>query len=122
MISSINVKNYWCEFEKLFFERIKPIDDHDYEYWLNLKNLSDKLTPANIRPYGKWFESHFPNEKMSCISYTGIILVSKEDILKRPKEFYINLLNEHLFENAEVVHYTERSWKNIFSISNVNKL
>jgi hypothetical protein len=59
---------------------------------------------------------------MNCISFTGIILVSKEDILKRPKEFYINLFKEHLFENAEVVHYSERSWKNIFSISDKKRL
>ena len=86
------------------------------------KNSNTELTPANIRPYGKWFEAKFPNEVMSCISFTGIIAVTKEDILKRPKKFYIDLLNEHLFENAEVVHYSERSWKNIFSISDENIL
>jgi hypothetical protein len=81
------------------------------------KNPSDDLTPASIRPYGKWFKSHFPNEDITCLSATGIILASKEDILKRPKEFYVKLFEEHLFENTEVVHYSERSWKTIFSIS-----
>jgi hypothetical protein len=86
------------------------------------KNSNDNLTPATIRPYGKWFESHFPNEKMRFASFNGIVLASKEDILKRPKDFYINLLNELSFVNPEVGHYIERSWKNIFSIPDNNKL
>jgi hypothetical protein len=86
------------------------------------KNSSDNLVPAGIRPYGKWFKSHFPNEEIKCISYNGVMLVKKEDILKRSKEFYMNLFKEHLFENTEVVHYSERSWKNIFSISDKNLL
>ena len=80
------------------------------------KNPETALTPALDRPLGKWFEKRFPGESISYVSYTGIFAASKRDILKRPRSFYERLLNEHLHTNAEVVHYSERLWKNIFSI------
>jgi len=80
------------------------------------KNSDTKLTPALDRPLRNWFEKRFPNESITCVSYTGIFAVSREDIRKKPKEFYEDLFQEHLYTNPEVVHYSERLWKNIFSI------
>ena len=80
------------------------------------KNNDTKLEPSLYRPYKKWFDHRFPDEKISCISYAGISAASRESIRRRSVEFYKELLAEHSVKNGEVVHYSERSWKNIFSI------
>lgn len=80
------------------------------------KNSDKKLVPSLYRPYKRWFGHRFPDEKISCISSKGILAASRESIRRRSVEFYKELLVEHSKRNAEVVHYSERSWKNIFSI------
>lgn len=80
------------------------------------KNSDTTLMPALDRPLRNWFEKRFPNESITFVSYTGIFAASREDIRKKPKEFYEALFREHLHTNPEVVHYSERLWKNIFSI------
>jgi hypothetical protein len=80
------------------------------------KNPDSSLTPSEDRPLRSWFEKRFEGDSMNCVSFTGIIAVSRDDILKRPKEFYEGLYREHSHTNPEVVHYSERVWKNIFSI------
>ena len=75
-----------------------------------------ELTPAAIRPLGKWFEAHFPGEKYDCVSNAGIVSASREGIHKRPKEFYQGLLNEVSIPSPEAGHFTERTWANTFSI------
>jgi hypothetical protein len=75
-----------------------------------------ELTPAAIRPLGKWFEAHFPGEKHECVSFYGIVSASRESIHKRPKEFYQGLLNEVSIPSPEAGHFTERTWANTFSI------
>jgi hypothetical protein len=82
------------------------------------KNPDTRLDKSEYRPLAVWFSKHFPNESPTCMSYNGIMAVTRESIQKRPIEFYKNLLDEHSFKNAEVVHYSERTWKNIFSIDN----
>ncbi len=81
------------------------------------KNPESRLTLSADRPLGKWFEKRFSGEALDCVSFTGILAATREDIHKRSKEFYNSLLEEHKHTNPEVVHYTERLWKNIFSIS-----
>ena len=80
------------------------------------KNKDTALEPSLYRPYKRWFEHRFPDEKIGCITYAGISAASRESIKRRSVEFYKELLVEHSIKNAEVVHYSERSWKNIFSI------
>ena len=84
------------------------------------KNPQAHIEPSKERPMHKWFYKHFGNEKVNCVSYKGIILASRTDIKKRPKEFYQNLIKELSSPNPEVVHYTERTWKHIFSIEDKN--
>jgi len=79
-------------------------------------NTNTKTTPAEIRPYGKWFEKRFNNEPIKSISFTGIFAALNEDIIKRTKSFYINLLNEVSSKDPEAAHYIERSWSSIVSI------
>lgn len=104
------------------------------EYFFSLNNwvttnaenrqlhTESQLVPSKIRPLGKWFEHHFPGEDFSTISFWGVLAVSREDIRKRPVEFYKKLLEELNYKDPEVGHYIERSWKTVFSIDNSNVL
>lgn len=79
------------------------------------RNPESILTPANIRPFGKWYQNKFGNLKTTYVSYAGILGIHKKDILKRPKSFYEKLLEEvNVSSNPEVGHYIERSWQAIF--------
>jgi len=80
------------------------------------KNPDSSLTPSVDRPLRSWFEKRFDGDTVNCVSFTGIMAVSRDDIRKRTKEFYEGLYKEHAYTNPEVVHYSERVWKNIFSI------
>lgn len=80
------------------------------------KNPNENLEKSKYRPFGKWFETHFPGEKLTCVSYNGIIAATRKSIQKRSLDFYKTLLDEHSTPNPEVVHYSERAWETIFSI------
>ena len=69
------------------------------------------LVPAHIRPFGKWYEHHFPGEQIKSSSFFGLMAISREHIHRRPKSFYENLLSQvDKHKNAEAPHYIERSW------------
>lgn len=84
-------------------------------------NSESQLLPSKIRPLGKWFEHHF-SEEFKAVSFYGIVAVSREDIRKRPVEFYKKLLEEVSHKDTEVVHYLERVWKTVFSIDDAHTL
>jgi len=80
-------------------------------------NDETKTELAGIRPYGKWFDAHFPNfnTKGSIISYGGIFSVSREDIRNHPKSYYQDLIKElSNSSNPEAGHFFERAWYAIF--------
>lgn len=80
-----------------------------------LVNPETKLEASRIRPYGKWYEHHFDGVDIEYVSYSGIFAVSREDILKKSKRYYENLIEElSRSSNPEVGHYFERSWVAIF--------
>jgi hypothetical protein len=79
-----------------------------------------KLEPASIRPFGNWVKARFPGKSLTCMSYRGVLAVSRKDIYKKPLEYYKKLLEELQFKNSEVVHYFERAWPLVFSISDEN--
>lgn len=78
-------------------------------------NNESKLSPALLRPYGKWFNYHFGNIKVNYWCIHGIFSINKYDILKhninRYKKLLFGLQNH---SNPEVGHYIERSWAAIF--------
>lgn len=81
----------------------------------NRKKSGGVLTPSAIRPYGAWFAANIGGEIHEYIAYNSIFAVSRADILQRPREFYMNLLDElNYMENPETGHYMERSWLSIF--------
>jgi hypothetical protein len=102
-----NVKNDLYNFEK---------DHHIASSGDNvIINSEEVLTKANIRPFGKWYEHHFKNININCVSYYSILGIHKKHILQHPKEFYENLIKElEVSSNPEVGHYFERSWNAIF--------
>jgi hypothetical protein len=92
------------------------LDDYQSTTDENKKiNPGLKLEPARIRPYGKWYYNKFNDIKTYYIPYSGIIAISKKDILQKPKSYYKSLLDELSYSsNPEVGHYFERSWEAIF--------
>jgi hypothetical protein len=82
------------------------------------RNPGTALVPAAIRPFGNWIKAHFPGESLKCIGYRGIVAASREDIQKRPRQFYESLIAELQVQNPEVGHYIERAWPLILSVDN----
>ena len=81
------------------------------------KNQESQLNMAPFRPMGEWFRNRMEGESIRCVSFRGVVAVSREDIHKRPISFYQTLLDDlSVSSNPEVGHYTERLWTNIFSI------
>jgi hypothetical protein len=78
-------------------------------------NPENKLCPAIIRPFGKWFQYHFGNIIVKYYCMQGILSIHKFDIIKHPIGRYEQLLNAVArHSNPEVGHYIERAWGAIF--------
>jgi len=80
-------------------------------------NDESKLEPAFVRPFGKWYEIHFPdkNPDLYFYSYNGIIAISRRDIQGHPPSHYKKFLKQlQNASNPEAGHYVERSWVSIF--------
>lgn len=82
----------------------------------NYPHSGAELSPAKIRPFGKWFDDKFGNIVIQHVSYFGIIAIHKKDILQHPKTYYEKLYTEFDDESAnpEVGHYFERAWEAVF--------
>jgi hypothetical protein len=81
-------------------------------------NPSTIVTQANIFPYGKWCEDKF-DKPIKYFSGSGIISASRENILKKTKEYYIKFYNElDNSLNPEEGFYNELSWSETFNLSN----
>jgi len=73
------------------------------------------MSKAEIRPFGKWYETYFPNIDIYAVNYQTIFAVSREHILNRSKKSYeklIKLVDRH--KNEESAHYFERAMLAIF--------
>lgn len=78
-------------------------------------NNENKLLLANIRPFGKWYDSHFKDIVIHYVSFSGIFAVSREHIRQHPKSYYEKFIKElNTSSNPEVGHYFERSWNAVF--------
>jgi len=81
----------------------------------NVGMNSRSMIEADIRPFGKWYEEHFPNIDIHAVTFSGVFSVSKQHIHEHSANYYRNLINEFPFHrNPEVGHYFERSWIAIF--------
>jgi len=74
-----------------------------------------KMKLSEPRPFGKWFQKHFPRINVYYVSYTGIMALSKKHIHQHPKSYYENFIKElEGHPNPEVGHYFERAWLAVF--------
>jgi hypothetical protein len=68
-------------------------------------------TLAEIRPFGAWYEKHFPGEQTKKSTFFGVMAISREHIHKKPKSFYESLLKEVSTDKFhEASHFIERAW------------
>lgn len=80
-------------------------------------NTSTTMKLSGIRPFGKWYESVFnkENKDSKCFTQNSIFGLTKDTILKKPKSYYIDLMNQvDGHSNPETGHFIERSWETIF--------
>jgi len=78
-------------------------------------NPERQLTPANIRPFGKWYDHFFGNRHVTANQLWGIFSISKKDIHQYHSSYYEELFREFGdSSNPEVGHYFERSWAAVF--------
>jgi len=102
-----------------------PVGDVMYDFHMDKWETSSSMNKdpqvdndmllSPIRPFGKWYRSVFGNKKVNHLSYYGIFAVSREEILKNPREKYIEIIkfvDSH--PNPEAGHYIERSWTSLF--------
>jgi len=97
----------------LKFERYRASHPKNYDGILDIH--STRVKPASPRPFGKWFEKHFPGVNVYHISHAATMAVSRVHIHQHPKSYYENLIKElEGHPNPEVGHYFERSWLAVF--------
>lgn len=93
------------------------IDEYEKTSDENKNVLNDKkLQPSPERPFGKWYETNFGNYVCPYVCYNSIFAVTRDDIRRKPKSYYKNLLDKYLSASMhpEAVHYFERAWYAVF--------
>jgi hypothetical protein len=100
-----NIKNELYHFK---------IDEYVSTEIANRTEGSEKIQISPIRPYGKWYEAFFGENITNHFIKNGVFSVSKEDIIKKPKSYYEQLIKEVETPNPEQGHYLERSWEAVF--------
>ena len=102
-----SIKNKYYNFK---LDSYKTTNKDNYK--LNSEIETEKI---KIRPFGKWYEHHFPNIDVDFHTWWGIFAITKEIIHQHPKEYYEKLLDEVSHSsNPEAGHYIERAWFAIF--------
>jgi len=78
-------------------------------------SAKDVLTPSKIRPFGPWYEKHFPKIRTTLLPYYGLFAVSNKHVKQHSLEYYEKLIAEFpRHSNPEVGHYFERAWTAVF--------
>lgn len=102
-------------------EHFKEFKDFKMDSWQSTDTdnqeqpTKDKLYPSNIRPFGKWYKTLFPDIVVKHVAYGGVFAVSRAHIHHRNKGFYKDLLAQFpKHSNPEIGHYFERAWLAIF--------
>lgn len=94
-----------------------------YKMWGHVMFNDDtvrKLVVKSQFTYGEWWDRFINKQKPSFNDFKwsagSIFSVSKNNIYKNSKEYYVNLINTLSYcNNPEEGHYLERSWYYIFS-------
>lgn len=74
------------------------------------------LDPSPERPFGKWYETNFGDYQSKKACFVPNFAVTREDIRRKPKSYYKNLLDKYLSNSMhpEAGHYFERAWHAVF--------
>lgn len=72
---------------------------------------------ADTRPFKAWYDKYIgtwlSNDNGPC--WNGLMVTSRERILRHPKRFYINVIDQiNHTDSMEAVHFVERSMMSIF--------
>jgi hypothetical protein len=102
-------------FEKdLKFDKYRASHPKNYSGIMDIHSL--RMKPASPRPFGRWFEKHFPGINIYYVSHAATMAVSRAHIHQHPKSYYENFIKElEGHPNPEVGHYFERSWLAVFN-------
>jgi hypothetical protein len=105
------------------YKKFKKISVKHYSFSNPVHKEMSKASayvPSQYANIGEWIEnSNFLSEdlfknKVHTIIYGGVFSVSKDQILKHPKELYEDLRNQQTHQQEEVDHFIERSWGPLF--------
>lgn len=87
-----------------------------YESTYERNNTKENMAVSKIRPFGKWYDSHFKGINIHLINWSGIFSISRKHIQQHTKEYYKNLIDDFPNNsNPEVGHYFERAWLAVFN-------
>ena len=92
-----------------------PLGPHEtftLDAWNNVT-----LVRAETRPFKSWYEKNIGqwDPSKQDVYYNGVMATTRERILRKPREFYVNLHRQVTIDaNTEVGHYLERSMGSIF--------
>jgi hypothetical protein len=113
---------------KNFDSLIKPKNCYFYPYFIFPKKFRISKYKGNLESnhenlnIGEWFDKYINfddsvDKNHYKIKFGAIFTITKENILSRPKEFYMDLLKqlENYGSSPEIGHYFERSWYYIFN-------
>jgi hypothetical protein len=90
------------------------IEKYESPYQRNI--TKEQMELSKIRPFGKWYDSHFKGINIDLANHYGIFSVSKKHIHQRTKESYKHLIADFPNNsNPEVGHYFERAWLAVFN-------
>lgn len=110
-----NIKNDFYNF---------TIDQHPVSSIANRTDKNFHTVPCEIRPFGKWFETLFGDICVKHIALNHLIAIKREDIIKKPKEYYEMLFSflsdKEEGSQPEAIHYFERAWEAVFYPLNEN--
>lgn len=74
-----------------------------------------RLTPAEPRPFGAWYQRHVGGAFPGLWTSTSTFAVSRAAVRRRPKRAYERLLRTvEAARDPEAAHYLERSWAGLF--------
>lgn len=82
----------------------------------NILNPSTQLTPASLRPFGKWYQKTFSENIPSRFTIAGTFAASRTAIASIDIDTYKKVLEEaSIGPNLEIAHFLERSWLALYS-------
>jgi hypothetical protein len=100
-----------------YMESLGPARDFTIEHWAGSTGVNGELVLAETRPFSEWYTKNIKEFKDDYIwTPNGIFRTTRDQILKRPKSYYEELLRQaSAGTSTEVAHYLERSWYSLFN-------